>query len=119
MKRSDKSVRFFEFIYKSGQIKIKLSKYDRQVTKTIQAEQIMDVRLLFDCENEKGRAFSLTVQNSCYTLVAYHSKEAECWVRIFHIVKEMNARAILVVNKNPLIFEKENLGDISVRRSFS
>jgi len=31
----------------------------------------------------------------------------------------MNTRAILVVNKNPLIFEKENLGGISVSRSFS
>lgn len=65
--------------------------------------------MLFDNPEDMGRAFNFTIKGSIYHLCAYHSKEAECWVRILKLVKDMNFFKIPLADKNPLIFEKEQI----------
>jgi hypothetical protein len=63
--------------------------------------------MLFDDAEDMGRAFNIVIKGSISQLVALHSKEAECWVRIFKIVKEMNINNCSIADKNPFVFEKE------------
>lgn len=90
LKRNDKAERYVEFFYRTGTISFKQSKEDDKATKQLLASSIKDVRMLFDNPEDLGRAFSLTVPGSIFHLIAHSAKEAECWVRIFKIVLEMN-----------------------------
>ncbi len=78
-------------------------------TKTILAQSIKDVRMIHDHPDQIGRAFAIVIPGSTFQLLALTVKEAECWVRIFKIVLQMNRAGISVSDQNPFVFEKENL----------
>lgn len=65
--------------------------------------------MLFDDPEDLGRAFGLTVPGSIFHLTAVTAKEAECWVRVFKIILEMNNKQVNVTHQNPFVFETQNM----------
>lgn len=76
LKRNNNQKRYFEFIFSSAIILIKEKKTDVKPTKSIFANEIIDVRLLFDNPNDVGRAFSFSIKNMVFHLVTNHALEA-------------------------------------------
>jgi hypothetical protein len=109
IKRHDKTPRYFEFFFGTGTVSIRMSKKSPDTTKTILAETIKDVKMIYDNQEDRGRAFSVTVPGSVFHLASYTAKEAECWVRVFRIVRDMNSQRVSLADKNPFVFEKEQV----------
>ena len=109
IKRHDKTPRFFEFFFGTGTVSIRLSKETPDTTKIILAEKIKDVKMIYDNPEDRGRAFSVTVPGSVFHLASYTAREAECWVRVFRLVRDMNLLKVSLADKNPFVFEKERV----------
>jgi len=76
LKRNNQQKRYLEFVFSTAILLIKEKKTDLKPTKSIFANEIIDVRLLFDNPNDVGRAFSFTIRDMVFNLAATHAVEA-------------------------------------------